>query len=159
MDCGTIASALRMHAMRFHAFLYAPAAMLLALGFAYPTLAKVPCPKRPIGSLAYPWLIEGYMDGDHYADIYLDVSKDGEPVACRFGKTNIHSNDEKFGVCLAFMRTRGWSVNPSTPEATRTTITRKYISYGGKHEKAERAARKLYLAQHPEERPECFPDS
>jgi hypothetical protein len=130
----------------------------VALGNASPSFAKDNCPKKPIGSLSYPWLIEGIVEGDRYADIYLDVTTNGEPLACRIGTTNIRSSSEKFNVCLAFMRTRGWSVDPSTPESGRTTIKRKYIAYGEKHRKAERAARKLYFQQHPDERPECFPE-
>ena len=146
--------------MRSHSFLSIATLISLALGNASPSLAKDACPERRLGSLSYPWLIERIMEGDRHAEVYLDVTKSGEPLACRIGKTNIRSDSDKFDVCRAFLSTRGWreGVDPSTPESGRTTIKRKYVAYGGKHQKAEREARKLYFQQHPNVSPKCFPE-
>jgi len=145
--------------MRSHSLLCIVTLIFLAFGNGS-SVAKVSCPERPLGALSYPWLIEEVMEGDRYAEIYLDVTKSGEPLACRIGKTNIRSESNKFNVCLAFMSTRGWreGVSQSTPDSGRTTIKREYVAYGGKHQKAEREARKLYFQQHPEVSPKCFPD-
>ena len=144
--------------MRSYSLLCIATLSSLAFGNAS-SFAKVACPERPLGSLSYPWLIEDVMEGDRYAEIYLDVTKSGEPLACRIGKTNIRSDSEKFNVCRAFMTTRGWreGVDQSIPDSGRTTIKRKYVAYGAKHQKAERAARKLYFQQHPDVSPKCFP--
>lgn len=134
--------------------------IFLALGNASSSIAKAPCPERTPGSLLYPWLIEDVMEGDRYAEIYLDVTKSGEPLACRIGKTNIRSDSDRFDVCRAFMSTRGWKegVDPSTPASGRATIKRKYVAYGNKHQKAEREARKRYFQHHPNVSPKCFPE-
>jgi hypothetical protein len=122
-----------------------------------PAFAKEPCPARPLGALAYPWLIEGVMSGDKYADIYLDINKAGEPTGCRFANTNIRDDNDRFYTCLAFMGQ--WTAGPKDSAAAPRTVVRKYIAYGSKHQKAEREARKIYLQQHPDVRVECYQEA
>ena len=119
-----------------------------------PVLAKTGCPARPVGSLVYPWLIEEVISGDEYADIYVDIDGGGVPTGCRFGDTNIHDSNEKFTICQGFMQQ--W--HKSEANGSAQTLKEKFISYGGKHRKAEREAEKLYFQQHPDDRPECYPD-
>jgi hypothetical protein len=70
------------------------------------------------------------------------------------GRNNI-DGDNKFFVCKAFLEQ--WSTAAPGGDSKATTIERKYIAYGEKHRKAEREARKQFFLQHPEERPECYP--
>jgi hypothetical protein len=126
---------------------------LVTAAAASPLSAKEPCPPSKYGTV-YPWAVTEIMSGDDYADIYLDIDKNGKPTNCRMGRNNI-DGDNKFFVCKAFMEQ--WST--AAPAAdSKTTIERKYIAYSEKHRKAERAGRKLFFQQHPEERPECYPE-
>jgi hypothetical protein len=134
---------------------------------ASPAWAKEPCPANKYRP-PYPWFIETIMKGDQFADIYLDVDKSGRPINCRMGQNNI-PGDTKFFVCKAFLEqwsTRAPSEDPTIgpPPANlpanspvKGTIYRKYLAYGEQHAKAEKAARKQFFQQHPEERSECYP--
>jgi hypothetical protein len=114
-----------------------------------PISAKEPCPRPKYGAPYYPWLIEGVMSGDKYADIYLEIDKAGKPTDCKMGRNNI-AGDDKFFVCKAFLEQ--WSTSPDVQAGREgpTTVKRRYIAYGEKHRKAERQAKKLFFQQHPE---------
>jgi hypothetical protein len=119
--------------------------------------AKNDCP--PIRSdVAYPWIITDIMDGDQYADIFIDIDRKGKPIQCRMGKNNI-SGDDKFFVCKAF--TEQWSTAAPTQVGPNglATVERHYLTYGDKHEKAEREAKKAYFRQHPDQQPKCYPEN
>lgn len=118
-----------------------------------PLLAKASCAPRPVGSLAYPWLIEEVMSGDEYGDVYVDIDGTGVPTGCRFGDTNVRDSNEKFSVCQGFMQQWHKSEANGSPQ----TLKEQFISYGSKHRKAEREAEKLYFQQHPNDRPDCYP--
>lgn len=136
--------------------------------FAPPALSKPPCPPSKYPP-PYPWFIPGPLNGDDYADIYIDIDKAGNPVACRMGRNNI-PGDNKFFICKAFLDQ--WKTAPpdsnsdvGPPPADLPshspivgTVHRVYDGYGAAHEKAERAARKKFFADHPDERPDCYPD-
>jgi hypothetical protein len=149
------------------------ASVTIALAVASPAVAspavgKEPCPTNKYQS-PYPWLIDQLMDGDEYADVYIDVDGVGKPVACRIGQNNI-PGDEKFFVCKAFEEQ--WATSPPSRNSTigpppanlpahsqiKGTAYRRFVAYGGKHEKAEREARKQFFLQHPEERSQCYPN-
>ena len=144
--------------------------MIAAAAFmiiASPAVAKEACPPNKYEP-PYPWFISDIMPGDQFADIYLDIDKTGKPINCRMGKNNI-PGDDKFWVCKAFIDQ--WTTAPASANSTagpppanlppnspiKGTIYRKYVGYGEKHDSAERAARKLFFQQHPEERSECYP--
>jgi hypothetical protein len=118
-----------------------------------PVAAKEPCPPVPS---PLPWVIDQMMDGDRYADVYIDIDQHGKPTGCKMGQNNI-SGDDKFWVCQAFMGQ--WSTQPPADAGKThpTTIMRKYVEYGMRHTDAESAARSKYFRGHPYERPECYP--
>lgn len=140
---------------------------LALVAIAPPALAKAPCPTNKYQP-PYPWFVKDIMNGDQFADIYLDIDKAGKPINCRMGKNNI-PGDDKFWVCQAFLNQ--WSTAPASANATigpppenlpanspiKGTIYRKYVGYGEQHEKAEQEAKKQFFQQHPDERPECYP--
>ena len=109
------------------------------------------------------------MYGDEYAEIYIDIDKAGKPIGCRMGQNNI-PGDNKFFVCQAFIEQWRTSPRPNDPaigpppphlpanSRVNATVHRTYIAYGPDHEKAERNARKQFFQQHPDERPECYPN-
>ena len=135
---------------------------------ACPALAKAPCPPNKF-SPPYPWFISDMMTGDRFAEIYLDIDKAGKPLNCRMGQNNI-PGDDKFFVCKAFLEQ--WSTSPQPNDSAvgpppanlpvgspiKATVHRQLLAYGDKHRKAERGARAKFFQQHPEERPECYPD-
>jgi hypothetical protein len=143
------------------------ACVTIVLAMASPAAAKEPCPANKYHS-AYPWAVDQLMDGDEYADVYIDVDQAGRPVACRIGQNNI-AGDEKFFVCKAFEEQ--WTTAPPSANSTvgpppnnlpqhspiKGTVYRRFVAFGSKHEKAEREARKQFFQAHPEERPECYP--
>jgi hypothetical protein len=119
---------------------------------AAPVSAKEPCPPVPS---QLPWAIDQIMSGDQYADVYLDIDAKGKPTGCEMGQNNI-AGDDKFFICKAFMEQ--WSTKSPTEVGKPTTVLRKYVQYGMRHEDAESAARKKYFRDHPYEKPECYPN-
>ena len=148
--------------------MYRVVILAIALAVTSPAAAKPSCPANKYKS-PYPWLVDQLMDGDEYADVYIDVDHAGKPVSCRIGQSNIQG-DDKFFVCKAFLEQ--WSTAPTSDNPTigppppnlpshsviTGTVYRKYVAYGDKHEKAERLARKKFFQEHPEERSECYPN-
>jgi len=144
-------------------------AMLLTLAGASPAVAGSPCPPSKFQP-PYPWFISEPMSGDKYADVYLDIDKAGRAINCRLGRSNLYG-DEGFFICNAFKEQ--WRTSPRAndravgpPPANlppnspiKATVHRQFISYGDKHAKAEREARKKFFLDHPEERPDCYPDA
>ena len=126
----------------------------LAWTAATPAPAKEPCPavRTPV-----PWAINGFMSGDRYAEIYLDIDEHGKPTGCRMGQNNI-LGDDKFWICKAFMDQWSMQQPVGTGKTSATTVMRRYIEYGMKHDDAENAARSKYFREHPSERPECYPN-
>jgi hypothetical protein len=133
-----------------------------------PALAKEQCPPSKYPP-PYPWFKADVMPGDRFAEIYLDIDKVGRPIKCRIGENNI-PGDDKFFACNAFMEQWRTSPQPNDLEVgpppanlpanspIKATIHRRLMGYGEKHAKAERDARMLFFQQHPEERPECYPN-
>jgi hypothetical protein len=134
--------------MRIQRMMIVGAAALISSG---PVSANEPCPPLPN---KLPWAIDDIMSGDLYADVYMDIDGQGKPTGCKMGQNNI-PGDDKFFICKAFMDQ--WSTKPAQVGKP-TTVLRKYIQYGMRHEDAESAARKKYFREHPYERPECYPN-
>ena len=115
--------------------------------------ADPPCPPREPGS--YPWAGQGIVNGDLYAWVYLKIGKDRRPQ-CSIGENNIHDSDLRFFVCRAFANE--WK--PARPEDAMpgSVVKRLTIMAGPNHAKMEKEARKQYFVQHPDQRPECYPE-
>lgn len=98
------------------------------------------------------------MNGDGYADVYIDIDSSGYPLACKIGQNNLEK-DDYFWICNAFMQQ--WRTKPPAELAKgeRTTIQRRFVEYGDDHRKAERKAKKEFFKQNPTERAECYPGS
>lgn len=127
---------------------------VFALGLASPAAAKGPCPPRESGT--YPWAINGIMDGDLWAWVYLEIGKDKQPVRCLIGNNNIDDSDLRFFVCKAFMDQ--WQPADSTQVQPGTEVKRFFLMAGNKHANANQAARKKFFADHPDQRPQCYPE-
>lgn len=120
---------------------------------ASPGFAKEPCAPREVGT--YPWAANGLVNGDLYAWVYLTIGKDRRPQ-CSIGENNIHDSDLRFFVCKAF--TDGWK--PARPEdvSPGKVVKRLTVIAGPSHAKIEKEARRRFFAEHPDERPECYPE-
>ena len=114
------------------------------------------CPPREPGT--YPWSTDGTMPGDEWAWVFLELDKKARAKRCLIGKNNIDDSDRRFFVCRAMQE--DW--RPASDEAGQavasTTVKRFFIIRGPDHEKLMRAARKRYLAEHSDERPDCYPE-
>jgi len=103
-----------------------------------------------------PWNTSDLMPGDRWAWAYLRVNTRGTPATCGIGENNL-SQGTRSMVCRSFIR--NWRANPVMRDGkpVEATIKRKFVIIGKKHEKAQDEARKRFFAEHPEERPECYP--
>ena len=114
------------------------------------------CPPHEPGYL--PWLTNGVAKGDLWAWVYLELDKDARPKRCLMGENNIHDADTRFLACDAMKQ--GWK--PATEEDGRalasTTVKRLFILPGPNRNKEIREAKKRWFAEHPDQRPECYPD-
>jgi hypothetical protein len=110
----------------------------------------------PDAGYTYPWMIDDLMPGDEYADVYIDIDRSGRPLSCKYGRTNLHG-EELFWVCNAFMEQFRTKPPVELAKGERTTVMRTMLGYGDAHRKAERKARKKFFAEHPDERPSCYP--
>jgi hypothetical protein len=128
------------------------ASVLLLSGTAF---ARPPCPPREAGS-AYPWQNFQPIRGDHQAIVFVDVDKTGHPLRCALGKNDIPDPETRFRICRTFLD--DWQAPPATPQDPPVrTIRRDFTMLGNDHQLADQRARKQYLKDHPEERPECYP--
>jgi hypothetical protein len=114
------------------------------------------CPPHEPGYL--PWMENGTVKGDLWAWVYLELDKDALPKRCLMGENNIHDADTRFFACRAMKE--DW--RPATAEQARsvasTTVKRFFVIPGPDRNKEIREAKKRFFAEHPNERPECYPD-
>jgi hypothetical protein len=131
-------------------------ALAVALASSSAALADKPqCPQREAGQ-AYPWQ-SGFMKGDRYAWVVVTVDRTGRPLKCGIGDNNIPDPDARFLLCRAFSEDwRGPPAQAGDPEVR--TIKRQFTMLGYEHQMADKKARKLWFRQHPDERPECYPE-
>jgi hypothetical protein len=127
---------------------------LAFLAIASPAIAKEPCPPRETGT--YPWAVKGLMNGDLWGWVYLELDKDRRVQRCLMGENNIHDDQLRFFACRAF--TQDWEPAKATDVAPGSTVKRLFVMAGEDHLKANRAARKRFFQEHPEERSECYPE-
>jgi hypothetical protein len=132
-------------------------AALVLLGtvlLASPVAARNKCPPDTLGP-DYPWLISGIMRGDMYAELFLDMDKEGRPTGCAVGKNNLVP-DMEYRACAAYLR--GWRMDPRKDgTAAPTTMPQLFLIKKKNHLKAQRQARDAYFAQHPELDTTCYP--
>lgn len=127
-----------------------------ALAAALPTsslASGAACPARETGT--YPWTTGGAVNGDYYAWVYLTIGKDRRPT-CAIGENNIHDSDMRFFVCHAF--TEQWKPARASDAEPGAVVKRLMVIPGPRHAKAEKEARKKFFAEHPDERPDCYPE-
>jgi hypothetical protein len=126
------------------------------LGGSAAVAQKAPCPTGEVGR-GYPWQTPGLMRGDTYAWMILTVDRTGRPIRCALGDNNIPDPETRFRLCKAY------SDDWRAPAATATdpdmrTIRRQTIMTSYAHQMADKKARKAWFRDHPEERPECYPE-
>ena len=93
------------------------------------------------------------MSGDRWAWVYIDVDENGRPTQCRMGETNIRESELRFFACKTIKE--DW--HPVT-DLKSTTVKRLFNIHGPRHKEANRKARKRFFAEHPNERPTCYPE-
>ena len=127
---------------------------LASVAFASSAWAGAPCPARETGT--YPWDIQGAIDGDYYAWVYLVIGKNRRPEKCLMGDNNIHDDQMRFFACKAFVD--GWDPASANDVQPGQQIKRFFVIPGDKHSKANKEARRKFFVDHPNERPECYPE-
>jgi hypothetical protein len=114
------------------------------------------CPKWEAGA-RYPWQSNAVLRDDRYAWVILDVDRGGYPIECSVGRNNYPDPEQRFWLCKQYMDTwRGPPASESDPPRRR--LMRFSLVAGPKHQTADRRARRGWFEQHPEERPECYPE-
>jgi hypothetical protein len=100
--------------------------------------------------------MKGAIAGDYYAWVYLVIGKDHRPAKCLMGENNIHDDQMRFFACKAFVD--GWDPAHASDVQPGQQIKRYFVIPGAAHEKANKEARKKFFAEHPDQRPECYPE-
>jgi hypothetical protein len=114
------------------------------------------CPPRETGT--YPWTKYGTVKGDEWAWVYLELDKKGWAKRCLMGENNIDDSDRRFFVCRAMKQDWRPATKDGALALASTTVKRFFLIPGPDHEKQMREAKKRFFAEHPDERPECYPD-
>lgn len=115
-----------------------------------------PCPKWEAGA-RYPWQSNEIMRGDLFGWVIMDVDRYGAPTRCRIGENNFRDAETGMFLCKNYSeRWRGPKAAPSDPD--RRTFRRYSLIAGYDHLLADRKARRQWFQDHPEERPECYPE-
>ena len=114
------------------------------------------CPKWEAGT-RYPWQSNTIVRGDQFAWLVLDVNRQGYPFRCKIRANNYPDNEARLWLCKQYLdRWRGPAATASDPEVRR--LKRYSLVAGYDHHIADQKARPLWFNQHPEERPECYPE-
>jgi hypothetical protein len=114
------------------------------------------CPAHELGAF-YPWESREIRSRDQFAWIYLDVDRKGYVVRCAFGKNNFPDPEGLFWLCKSY--SDRWRATPAAnSDPAIRTLERFALIASYEHTAADRKARKLWFQQHPEERPECYPE-
>ena len=114
------------------------------------------CPPHDPGYL--PWLTNGIAKGGLWAWVYLELDKDARPKRCLMGENNIHDADTRFLACDAMKESWKPATEADARAVASTTVKRLFIIPGPKRDKEIREAKDLWFAQHPDQRPQCYPD-
>ena len=129
----------------------------LCMLVAFPVAAqKAPCPAHQAGK-GYPWEVSQTMEGDHWADVAVDLDAHGKVSGCRIVRGNLES-DEGFYVCRAVLAQGEF--DPVMKDGVMIAGSREthFVLQGMRHLDANESARKKWFAAHPQERPSCYPE-
>ncbi|TGX52564.1 hypothetical protein E5A73_12970 [Sphingomonas gei] len=91
------------------------------------------------------------MPGDFWADMLIDLDAKGKPLRCRIAKGNL-KNELGFWFCNAMMKDGEYEPVLQDGVAVTGTVKRQMRMPGKRRRDADAAARKRYLAAHPEEK-------
>jgi hypothetical protein len=116
-----------------------------------------PCPTFTPGQ-PYPWEVRKPQPGDQWTWVYLLIDQKGRAKDCRIGDGNIRNKDTRGMICLSFQK--NWYTKPILKDGKPIEgwFKRLFIIANTKHQTSDLEARKLYFQQHPDERPECYPE-
>jgi hypothetical protein len=122
-----------------------------------PSTERQPCPSFTPGK-PYPWESREILPGDQWVWVYLLIDKRGRATDCRIGEGNIRDKDRRGIICMSFQK--NWYTKPILKDGQPIEgwFKRYFIITGTKHQMRDLEARRLYLQQHPNERPECYPE-
>lgn len=124
-------------------------------GAAQALAARRDCPP---GSGNFPWAdkVPKHVDGDFWAEVYLELNEKGRVKRCSLGKNNMSSPGLRARTCRSFVK--GWTEpNPKQDLTADGKAKRSFRILGQRHMNMLREARKQWLLEHPSERPECYP--
>jgi hypothetical protein len=130
--------------------------VLAGLGFGTPAVAADECPPHEPGYL--PWMQNGIAKGDLWAWVYLELDKNSRPKRCLMGDNNIHDPDTRFLACDAMKESWKAATDSEARSVASTTIKRLFVMPGPDRDKEIREAKKSWFTEHPDQRPECYPD-
>jgi hypothetical protein len=116
-----------------------------------------PCPTFTPGQ-PYPWEARNVMKGDQWADVYLFIDKKGRAKDCRLGGGTIRDKNTRWYICSSFKKS--WYTKPILKDGLPVEgwFKRRFIMTNGRHMDTDAEARKRFFQEHPEERPECYPE-
>ena len=124
--------------------------------------AQSPAARRecPPNSVSFPWSVNvpKHVEGDFWAEVYLELNDKGRVKRCSLGKNNMSSPELRSRTCRSFVK--GWT--DPTPKQDLTAdgkAKRSFRILGKRHINMLKEARKKWLSEHPSERPECYPFS
>jgi hypothetical protein len=121
-----------------------------------PNGIQTPCPTFTPGQ-PYPWESGNAGPGDQWTSVFLLIDKHGHATDCRIGEGNIRNKDTRGKICMSFVK--NWYTKPILKDGKPVEgwFKRLFIIAGTKHKMSDLEARKSFFEQHPDERPECYP--
>lgn len=132
------------------------ALILVSAATASPAAAGTACPPHRPGE-PYPWAINELMSGDQWGDLAIDLDANGRVTGCHAVKGNLEP-EMGFWVCRSISAQGEFDPLMKDGIAVAGTRTRHFVLEGMRHRDANAAARKKWFAEHPNERPSCYPD-
>ncbi|MEO7634635.1 MAG: hypothetical protein ABIS38_03180 [Sphingomicrobium sp.] len=132
-------------------------AIAAAISLAAPAAAQQSrCPTWEAGT-RYPWQSTEIMAGDRFAWIRLEVDRRGYPIRCRVAKNNYPDAESRVWLCKQYYEEwRG--PRAAASDAKVRTLERLSLIPSHRRALADRKARAAWFAQHPQERPKCYPE-
>jgi hypothetical protein len=121
---------------------------------AVPAAAQDLCPVLKPGNF-YPWQATERMPGDFWADLLIDLDAKGKPIRCRIAAGNL-KHELGFWFCNTMLKDGVYEPIVRDGVAVPGTVKRHMTMPGKRRRDADKAARKRYLAAHPQEK-RCYP--
>jgi hypothetical protein len=132
------------------------AALVGALSIGSSAFAKDGCPKWEAGT-RYPWQTNQIMPRDQFAHMLLKVDRHGYPLDCKLADNNYPDPESRVWLCKQYyLMWRGPQAAVSDPDTR--VLERLSIIPGYDHYMADLKARRTWFREHPEARPECYPE-